>query len=102
MRRLEDNFERDRILGHTGFGVHRDNYEFVFNGCKADGSASRGEVRSMVIALKFIEAEMIVGRLGKAPVVLLDDVFLSWTRRGKRCLVKEFSEESDFSHFCWE
>lgn len=96
LRRLEDNFERDRILGHTGFGVHRDNYEFVFNGCKADGSASRGEVRSMVIALKFIEAEMIVGRLGKAPVVLLDDVFSELDETRQRCLVKNFQKNQIF------
>ena len=40
LARLERDFERDRLLGHTSFGVHRDNYEFVFNGVRADGSAS--------------------------------------------------------------
>lgn len=90
LKRLEADFERDKILGHTGFGVHHDNYEFVFNGVKADGSASRGEVRSMVIALKFIEAEMIVGRLGQVPVVLLDDVFSELDETRQKCLVKNF------------
>lgn len=88
--KLETNFERERYTGHTGFGVHRDNYEFVFNGVKADGSASRGEVRSIVIALKFIEAEMIVEKLGKAPVVLLDDVFSELDETRQKCLVKNF------------
>ena len=90
LKRLEADFERDKILGHTGFGVHHDNYEFVFNGVKADGSASRGEVRSMVIALKFIEAEMIVGRLGQVPVVLLDDVFSELDETRQKCLVRNF------------
>ena len=79
-------------MGHTGFGVHHDNYEFLFNGVKADGSASRGEVRSMVIALKFIEAGMIVERLGKTPVVLLDDVFSELDGTRQRCLVKNFQK----------
>ena len=57
---LERNFERDSLLGHTGYGVHHDNYEFVFNGVKADGSASRGEVRSSVLALKFIDRKSVV------------------------------------------
>lgn len=92
LARLEREFERDRLLGHTSFGVHRDNYEFIFNGTKADGSASRGEVRSIVIALKFIEATMIVERLRKTPVVLLDDVFSELDEKRQRCLVKNFRE----------
>lgn len=90
LARLEREFERDRLIGHTSFGVHRDNYEFVFNGTKADGSASRGEVRSLVVALKFIEATMIVERLHKVPVVLLDDVFSELDEKRQRCLVKNF------------
>lgn len=92
LARLERDFERDRLLGHTSFGVHHDNYEFIFNGSKADGSASRGEVRSMVIALKFIEAEMIVERLRKTPVVLLDDVFSELDEVRQKCLVKNFQD----------
>lgn len=92
LRQLEMGFERDRVLGHTSFGVHHDNYEFGFNGRKADGSASRGEVRSIVIALKFIEAEMIMRKLGKAPVVLLDDVFSELDEVRQKCLVKNFQE----------
>lgn len=90
LKRLERDFERDRILGHTSYGVHHDNYEFIFNQNKADGSASRGEVRSMVIALKFIEAEMVTERLGQVPVVLLDDVFSELDEVRQKCLVKNF------------
>lgn len=92
MAELERNFERDRILGHTSFGVHRDNYGFIFNQTKADGSASRGEVRSMVIALKFIEAEMVVKRMGRSPVVLLDDVFSELDEVRQKCLVRNFRD----------
>ena len=92
LRKLEEGFERDRILGHTSYGVHHDNYEFVFNQVKADGSASRGEVRSMIIALKFIEAEMIMERLGQVPVVLLDDVFSELDDTRQKCLVQNFRD----------
>lgn len=90
LARLTANFERDSLLGHTSFGVHHDNYEFVFNKVKADGSASRGEVRSSVLALKFIEAEMIIETLHKKPLVLLDDVFSELDAVRQRCLVKNF------------
>lgn len=92
LRELERGLGRDRILGHTGFGVHRDNYEFWFNGVEADGSASRGEVRSMVIALKFIEAEMVVAVLRQKPVVLLDDVFSELDERRQESLMTNFRD----------
>ncbi|MBR3256960.1 DNA replication and repair protein RecF [Candidatus Saccharibacteria bacterium] len=91
-RELEGRFERDSIVGHTSFGVHRDNYKFLFNKTEADGSASRGEVRSIVIALKFIEAEMVKEVLGKSPVVLLDDVFSELDETRQKALVRNFKK----------
>lgn len=89
---LERNFECDSLLGHTSYGVHHDNYEFVFNGVKADGSASRGEVRSSVLALKFIEADLVLEVLGKRPLVLLDDVFSELDDVRQKCLVRNFKD----------
>jgi len=88
--KLEKGVARDKILGHTRFGVHRDEWRFTFAGEAADGNASRGETRSMVLALKFIEADMLERELGKKPLILLDDVFseLDEVRQGK--LVKNF------------
>ena len=96
LSKLEKEFQRDKILGHTGFGVHKDNYNFLFNNSLADGSASRGEVRSIVIALKFIEAEMILRTLGKEPIVLLDDVFSELDETRQKSLVKNFKKNQVF------
>jgi len=92
LKRLEQDFERDRILKHTGFGVHKDDYVFMFNQVLANGSASRGEVRSIVLALKFIEAELIMEKMKKRPIVLLDDVFSELDKTRQKCLVKNFKE----------
>ncbi len=92
LRELERSFEKDKILTHTSFGVHRDNYEFMFNGRAAEGSASRGEVRSIVVALKFIEADIILEVTGKAPVVLLDDVFSELDETRQKALVYNFKK----------
>ena len=92
LKELEKGFERDRVLGYTSFGVHRDNYEFRFNGTEASGSASRGEVRSIVVALKFIEADVILVATGKAPVVLLDDVFSELDETRQKALVYNFKK----------
>lgn len=90
LRRLEQNFDKDHYLGHTSFGVHRDDYLFEFNHQPADGSASRGETRSIILALKFIEANLIYQKLSKKPLVLLDDVFSELDNNRRHHLVTNF------------
>lgn len=92
LKQLEMDFDRDRYVGHTSFGVHRDDIVFYFNDKEADGSASRGEVRSMILALKFIEAAMITAKTGRKPVVLLDDVFSELDEIRRKCLVDNFKD----------
>lgn len=92
LKRLENNLQRDIYLGHTSFGIHKDDFVFYFNDKEADGSASRGEMRSMILALKFIEAEIIYDKLRKKPVVLLDDVFSELDEGRRRCLVNNFHD----------
>lgn len=87
---LESNFQKDLYLGHTSFGVHRDDYEFIFNGEKADGSASRGEMRCIILALKFIESQILERETGKKPVVLLDDIFSELDETRQKHLINNF------------
>jgi DNA replication and repair protein RecF len=89
---LEQNYERDKLFGYTSFGIHRDDFEFVFNDKKADGSASRGEIRSMILALKFIEARILEKETGYAPVVLLDDIFSELDNARQKHLVENFKD----------
>lgn len=90
MEALNRNFQLDTMTGHTNFGVHRDDFNFDFNGAIADGSASRGEVRSGILALKFVEADLITEMLSRKPVILLDDVFSELDQTRQKCLIKNF------------
>lgn len=92
LKTLEQSIERDIYLGHTSFGIHRDDYLFSFNHQVADTSASRGETRSVILALKFIEANLIKETLGKNPIILLDDVFSELDATRRRCLVENFKD----------
>lgn len=87
---LESATDRDLYLGHTTFGVHHDDYLFVFNHQPADANASRGETRSIILALKFIEANLIDKYLHQTPVILLDDVFSELDATRRRCLIDNF------------
>ena len=89
---LNKNLSRDILLGYTSFGVHRDDYSFMFNNKLANGSASRGEIRSMVLAMKFIEAEMITNSTHKKPLVLLDDIFSELDENRQKHLIRNFKE----------
>lgn len=89
---LENNFNKDTYLGHTSFGIHRDDYIFMFNHQPADGSASRGETRSIILALKFIEADLISGKTNQKPIILLDDVFSELDNTRRKCLVDNFKD----------
>ena len=90
LKKLTENFQKDLYLGHTSFGVHRDDYIFEFNHKLANGSASRGESRSIILALKFIEANLIYEKLNKKPIILLDDVFSELDETRRKCLVENF------------
>lgn len=92
LKKLEAIFERDKIIGHTSFGVHRDDFVFKFNNEDANGSASRGETRSIILAMKFIEADMIYQTLNQKPIVLLDDVFSELDETRRKCLIKNFKD----------
>ncbi len=89
---LKNNLQKDLYLGHTSFGPHRDDYEFEFNGKKADGSASRGEMRCIILALKFIEARILEEATSKKPVVLLDDIFSELDDARQKHLISNFKD----------
>lgn len=72
---LHHHAERDKVLGFTSSGPHRHDILFDFNNAPAASRASRGEVRSIVLALKFLEVGIIEQIANKKPIILLDDVF---------------------------
>jgi DNA replication and repair protein RecF len=90
LRKLERDFERDSMTGHTNFGVHRDDFVFRFNEGKAETTVSRGELRSVILSLKFVEAGIFEEGFGKKPVILLDDVFSELDETRRRRLTEEF------------
>lgn len=72
---LHNHSDRDALIGFTSTGPHRHDVIFQFNNSPALDVASRGEVRSIVLALKFLEVNIIEQIVGQKPIILLDDVF---------------------------
>ncbi|MCL2869333.1 DNA replication and repair protein RecF [Candidatus Saccharibacteria bacterium] len=75
LKDLDASLSRDIALGYTSVGPHREDLEFIFNGKPAISTASRGEIRSIILSLKFIEASLVKEYLGHEPIIMLDDIF---------------------------
>lgn len=71
---LKNSREEDMFTGTTGIGPHRDDIDFKINGISARKFGSQGQKRSVALAVKLAEAEVIRKNTGECPIVLLDDV----------------------------
>ena len=76
-RLLEDmrgSVSREIAAGHTLIGPHRDDLSASIGDMDVGGFASRGQARTVVLALKLAEARLISESTGDEPVILLDDI----------------------------
>ncbi len=64
----------EEITGNCRIGPHRDDVQFLVNGVDARRFGSAGQQRTIVLALKLAELELIKLLYGKSPILLLDDV----------------------------
>lgn len=60
--------------GMTLVGPHRDDLQLAVNGVDVRIYGSRGQQRTVALALKMAEAQMMTHRSAESPVLLLDDV----------------------------
>lgn len=75
VRQLEARRYDDMIRGFTSFGPHRDDLQVYFDELPAEEVASRGETRTLVLALKILELQLLEQTRDQTPLLLLDDVF---------------------------
>lgn len=71
--RLERSRGRDRELGHTSEGPHRDDLKVQLEQVDLRKYGSSGQVRAAMIALKLGKLSLIREERGEAPLFLLDD-----------------------------
>lgn len=66
--------ERDRFARVTRHGPHRDDFHVLLNDVDARLYASEGQQRSLVLALRFAQANFLHKHTGTSPIILADDV----------------------------
>ena len=73
-------------------GPHRDDIEFKINGIDAVKFASQGQQRTLVLALKLGELEIIKEKTGYSPILLLDDVLAELDETRQNYLLKSIEQ----------
>jgi DNA replication and repair protein RecF len=67
--------ERDLALQRTSFGIHRDDFRFLLGTSEMKKFGSQGQRKTMVIAMRLAQWDLIRADKGFRPVLLLDDIF---------------------------
>lgn len=91
---LKENYEKEKKIGLTSEGPHKDDFVFLTNQINLKEYGSQGQQRAGVISLKFAEAEIIKKYKKTLPVLLLDDVFSELDGIRKNNLLKYLSSGS--------
>lgn len=66
---------RDRILGYSTRGAHKDDMEMLLDGYPIKRAGSQGQCKSYIVALKFAQYACLRRTAGVEPLLLLDDLF---------------------------
>ncbi len=96
LKALEAHQITDRERGYTTVGPHRDDLVPVLNGYPLAAAASRGETRTMLLALKLLEVQSIEKARGVKPILLLDDVFSELDGKRRQSLTKHLQDHQTF------
>ncbi|NJM65177.1 MAG: DNA replication/repair protein RecF [Acaryochloris sp. RU_4_1] len=74
LHQLEEKALLEQLQGISLVGPHRDEVTLQINGTPARQYGSQGQQRTLVLALKLAELNLIEEVIGEAPLLLLDDV----------------------------
>jgi DNA replication and repair protein RecF len=89
---LERYQERDILLQATSAGPHRDDWSMLVRGRELPTFASRGQQRTAVLALLFLQAGYTELQRGEKAVILLDDVFSELDPIHQRALLSSLQD----------
>lgn len=75
MGALEESLHREKRIGFTLVGPHRDDLGLEIDGVEMSRHASRGQARLAALALRLSEGELLAEDKMESPILLFDDVF---------------------------
>ena len=99
---LSSYHEREISVGATLYGIHKDDIDIRLNGKSARIYASQGQQRSLALAMKLAEGEIIKEEFGDQPVFLFDDVLSELDSSRREYLIKKIKDKQVIMTTCEE
>lgn len=87
-RQLIGQREQELRLGQCTVGPHRDEIDLLLAGLPARRYGSAGQQRTLVLALKLAELDLVSQVVGRPPLLLLDDVLAELDPRRQQLLLE--------------
>ena len=91
---LEERKTEEMRRGQACVGPHRDDIIFYINSNEAVRFASQGQQRTVVLALKLSELDIITSKTGDEPLLLLDDVLAELDDLRQNYLLKSINSDT--------
>jgi len=73
--RMISTRERDKMLGYSTQGIHKDELEMMLDGYPIKRVGSQGQNKTYLISLKLAQFDFLKRTHSKSPLLLLDDIF---------------------------
>ncbi|MBR9999865.1 MAG: DNA replication and repair protein RecF [Cyclobacteriaceae bacterium] len=65
----------DLAAGRTNLGIHKDEYKIEMDGYPLKKFGSQGQQKSLIVALKLTQFDMLRSGNGFKPILMMDDIF---------------------------
>ncbi|GHT72386.1 DNA replication and repair protein RecF [Bacteroidia bacterium] len=72
---LQQDWSKDIALQYTTVGVHRDDLQLKIGSYPVRKLGSQGQQKTVLLALKLAQVDVLKQHFGIAPILLLDDIF---------------------------
>lgn len=92
LKELQDARTKDIRRCKTTLGPHLDDLAFYIDNREIEKMASRGEFRTLLLAVKIAEIDYIKDKTQKNPLLLLDDVFSELDEQRQKHLIQIIRE----------
>ena len=89
LKSLEQVTQRDLSAGFSTKGPHKDDFVTKLNGYDTRDTLSRGENRTLALAIKLLEIDYIKKHNNQSPILLLDDVLSELDDYRQNTLLKQ-------------
>ena len=86
--------DTEALTGKCGIGPHRDDIEFLINDSSVRKFGSSGQQRTITLALKMAELELIRKIISINPILILDDVLAELDLERQNLLLNSVGQES--------